>query len=226
MTLQEMYDFVRSHCDADTEDAPDANLKVYARIAFNDILSRRWGWPHLKVKYTFASVIGTSDYTLATLVGGADMKIVSSVSAPPAGNTTGRLVNITRSDADYLYGSNNTALPLAYLVDNETIVLVPTPSQVKTYTVRGFKKPVAWPAVSTSVAPDLPEELHEAICWYMVSSYFMAQEDLDMAGRYLAEYESMVSGFMNHEMRKETTARPQIMGGQNIRLPIRTPINW
>ncbi len=222
MTLAEMYTFVRTHADADEEDAPDDSLKVYARIAYRDILNRRVGWPHLAVAYTFVTADGTEDYAFSSF-SSADLEILSSVQG-----STGlkrRLIYLTRADAMELYGVNANIGVQTFNVSNDTVTLFPTPSGVETFTVRGFRAPAAWPTTAGST-PDLPEALHEAICWYMLSSYFLAQEDTQLAGVYLGEYDRMVNRHLNFETTKDTRARPNIMGGQNVRMPTRLNINY
>jgi hypothetical protein len=107
---------------------------------------------------------------------------------------------------------------LAYTIEGNNIVLFPTPTATRTYTIRGFRTPATWPAGAGS-APEMPVALHEAICWYMLSSYFMAQEDTQLAGAYLREYEMMVERHLKSETMKEYTARVPIMGGQNFQRP-------
>lgn len=224
MTLDQMRAFVRAHADADTADAPDETLDVYARIAYNDILARHNGWPHLLDAWTLTTVAGQREYDTAgmpvTSGSAATVDIVSSVL-----DTTlvgRRLIYISMSDADTAFGipvGTRSEVATAYSIQGSQVVLFPTPSTTgKTYVVRGFRTPTAWPGAAGSV-PDLPGSLHEAICWYMLSSYFMAQEDPQLAGVYMNEYQSMVDRHGKNETAKEYQGRPLVMGGQNYRAP-------
>jgi hypothetical protein len=218
MTLSEMQEFVRRHADADAEDAPNSSLEVYGRIAYNDILSRRNGWPHLAVSYTLTTVAGQSEYNLSAM-SGTDMDIITSVVDQV---TMGRrLVYMTQADADIAFGTpvaSSSDLAVAFSVVGNQVVLYPTPSTVKTYRVRGFRTAVAWPNGAGST-PDLPGALHEAIAWYMLSSYFLAQEDTQLAGVYMQEYETMVDRHLKNETTREYSTRSMVMGGQNSRVP-------
>lgn len=211
MTLSEMQDFVRTHADADVEDAPNSSLEVYARIAYNDILSRRDGWPHLATSGTLTTVVGQSEYALS----GVGVDEVGSVMDQ---STVGRrLIHMTRADGDVAFGSPNTSgtdTALAYTIEGTNLVLFPEPSTARTYVVRGHRAAATWPNGAGST-PDLPGALHEAIAWYMLSSYFMAQEDTQLAGAYLREYEAMIERHLKSESMKEYTARVPVMGGQN-----------
>ena len=218
MTLQEMRDFVRTHADADSEDAPDSSLDVYARIAYNDILSRI-SWPHLGVTYTLSTVNGQSEYPLAGITP-ADLEQVTSI--VDTTNLGRRLIYMSQSDADLAFGAPigaRSEVANAYTVVDTSLFLYPTPGVTgKTYQVRGRRRPAEWPTTAGSV-PDLPATLHPAISWYMLSSYFLSQEDPQMAGVYLNEYEQMVRRHTQEEGAREFSGRPLVMGGQNYRAP-------
>lgn len=209
-----MITFVRNHIDANNVDAPDSNLTVYARMAYNDILSRSTSWPHLEVAYTLNVVAGTSTYPLSGLGGGSDMDVVYSVI--DSSGLAKRLVYVTRADGDLFFTATSVVQngdPVAYTVFNGNIVLYPTPAGSDTYTVRGFRRATTWPAGSGST-PDLPTDLHESICWYMIANYYLAQEDANLSQLYLGEYMQMVDRFVRGEVTKNSRPRPTIMGGQ------------
>lgn len=217
-TLAEMQTFVRTHADADVEDMPNSSLEMYGRIAYNDILSRRNGWPHLAVTYTLTTVVGQKEYNLSAF-STTDMDVVTSVTDETS--LGHRLVYITQADGDLAFGvpvSSQSSNAVAYTVRGNQLLLYPTPGSVKTYRVRGFRTAATWPNGSGS-APDLPASLHEAISWYMLSSYFLAQEDTQLAGVYSGEYEKMVDRFMKNETSREYSSRVAVMGGAGSRMP-------
>lgn len=216
MTFNDMVSFVRTQGDADSADAPDAMLQVHGRIAYNDILSRKSAWDHLEVKYTLLTVAGQQEYPLSSLSGGTNMSRVYSITSADALRI--RLSFITRSDADIVFGlrDNEVTTPTAYTIYNDTIVLYPTPSGAVTLNVHGFREADAWPNGAGSI-PDLPDEFHEAISWYMLSGFYMSQEDPQMAGMYLNEYQQMVSRTLAGKANLHQSPRPRIMGGQSNR---------
>lgn len=214
MTFDEMVAFVRTHADADTTDAPTSSLTVYARMAYNDILARRNGWPHLDVAYTLTTQVGVDEYTFASL-SVPDMDYVTGV----IDNTQigRRLVAITRSDADLMYagvatGSSNATY---YTLRGDRIVLFPKPTSIKTYLVRGFRTPAPWPGAGGSV-PDLSRSFDEAICWFMLSQYYLSQEDTELASMYLNEYQQQVERWVASETMRSQAPKPNIMGGANV----------
>ena len=215
-TLSEMQTFVRTHADADVEDAPNSTLEVYARIAYNDILSRRNGWPHLIAEGNLVTVANQDTYDLSAITGTTTEPelVLSIMDRTVIGR---RLVYMTQADADIAFGapvSVANEIATAYTIVGSQIILYPKPSTARTYKVRVVRKAAAWPAGAGS-SPDLPDSLHDAISWYMLSSYFMAQEDTQLAGVYMGEYEKMVDRFMKNETTKEYSHRVAIMGGQN-----------
>jgi hypothetical protein len=218
MTLQEMRDFVRTHADADVTDAPDSSLEVYGRIAYNDIISRL-SWPHLTVVYSLSTVAGQSEYTISGIVPG-DLDQVSSI--VDTTNLGRRLIYMSQSDADLAFGAPigaTSEVANAFTVVDTSLFLYPTPGVTgKLYQVRGRRRPAQWPTTAGSV-PDLPDTLHTAIAWYMLSSYFLSQEDPQMAGVYLNEYEQMVRRHTQEEGSREFSGRPLVMGGQNYYAP-------
>lgn len=218
MTLTQMQDFVRTHADADSEDAPNSSLEVYGRIAYNDILSRRNGWPHLAVTYTLTTVADQAEYDLSAF-SDTDMDVVTSIVDQV---TLGRrLMYMSQADTDIAFGgpvSSTSDLAIAYTLRGSQVILYPTPSAAKTYRIRGFRTAATWPNGAGST-PDLPAALHEAIAWYMLSSYFLAQEDTQLAGVYMQEYETMVDRHLKNETTREYSSRVMVMGGQNINRP-------
>ncbi len=218
MTLSEMFSFVRTHVDADATDAPDSTLTVYARIAYNDILSRRGSWPHLEATYTFDTVANESDYPFANFLPSGDLEVVSAVI--DRSQLSRRLVWMSQGDADLAFGSSSTlASKQAYgwcVKGNNTLVLFPTPNDSgKPYTVRGYRAPAVWPGPAGSI-PDLPGTLHEMIAIFMIAQYYLAQEDAPLAQFYLGEYDRMAENFVKGEVTMNNKARPMIMGGQQF----------
>lgn len=218
MTLGDLRTFVRNHADADIDDAPDSSLDVYARIAYNDIHSRM-NFPQLQVVYTLTTVAGQAEYNFTSFSGTDLDKVTAVVDTQNLGR---RLIYMTESDADLAFGAPvgmQSEVASAYTVRNGTLILYPKPSSTgKVYTVRGIRYPTTWPA-GVGSEPDLPAQLHEAIAWYMLSSYFLSQEDAQLAGVYLGEYQQMVERFVRNESIKDIGARPHVMGGQNYQQP-------
>jgi len=211
MNLAEMIEFVRQHADTDATDAPDANLTVYARAAYNDIKRRVPQWNDNRGQDTLTTVAGVTAYPLAstTYFSVGNLEYVTSVSGP-----SDRLIYIPWSE--YLELKDGTDVdttasePWYYTVRNATLYLYPDPAAVKSFTVYGYTKFSTWP--SGSDEPDLPREFDEPICWYMLAKYFLAQEDVELARMYMADYEQVVNRFIAYQMRSNSN-QPRVKGG-------------
>lgn len=215
MTLDEMRQFVRIQADADTVDAPDNSLLIYARMAYNDILNRRAAWPHLSVEYSLNTIAGTQDY-LFTAISTGDLERITTVTS--TSNLGTRVTYITPTDATLYFGS--PAAPQSIqaasytIVGNSTLRLYPKPASVQTYQVGGFRFPTTWPTTAGSIA-DIPHQFDEAICWFMLAKYYTSQEDPALASFYMAEYNTMVELQLKGETVKRNQPRPSLMGGNN-----------
>lgn len=213
MNLSEMITFVRTHADTDSTDAPDASLEVYARAAYNDIRRRVSQWIDNSDQDTLTTVADTASYALSGLTNG-DIEYVTGVVGPTETlqyvtwdhylqMEDGPDVDYSTSEADY------------YTVRNDTIWLFPKPSSAGVaYTVYGYRGFNTWP--DGSAEPDLPREFDEVICWYMLSRYYMAQEDVELAQLYLRDYETGVNRFIAAAMRQDSHS-PKIWGGARPR---------
>lgn len=223
MTFTDMITFCRTHADTDDTDLPDASLKVYGRMAYTDILSRRHSWPHLEVEYTFSSVANVNTYN-PSIFSTADMDSIYAVLDTATGE---RLQYVTRSDADIVFGgvASVTGRPVAWTMVGATVQLYPKPTAVRNYTVRGSRKQADWPSTAGS-SPDLPDVFHEAIAWYMLSNYYLAQEDTQLSGVYLNEFEQIVGKHVSGETKKRNAPRPRVVGGNLRPWRVGTKIRW
>lgn len=212
MTFDDMCIFVRAQADADTTTATTANLTVYARLAYNDILRRQNSWPHLEVAYTVSSV-ASSQNILLTGLSVTDMDFVTSIQDVSTGD---RLFPIQQADADQIWNAQSKGNPAAYTIINQTLVLWPIPTGVRQYLVRGQRTEATWPNGAGSI-PDLPTQFAEIMCLLMLHYYYLAQEDMFMANQYITQYNQLVVPFVASEGAKRLAARPSVMGANNRR---------
>ena len=208
MNFSEMATFVRTQADTDVTDAPDSSLTVYARAAYRDIQGRVFPWPTKKVEYTLPVLPSTDIYYLENLTGGNDMRFVTSVN-------DGDDVLIYVSPERWLElktAGSSVGTPTVYTVENNLLKVWPLPDDNQSYTVTGYRRFADWPSGSTE--PDLPREFDEVICWYMLSRYYRAQEDLELAQMYMQDYEVAVQQQIANAMRTSAvSAGPMIFGG-------------
>lgn len=208
MNLSEMRDFVRTQADTDSTDATDTALELYARAAYRDIIARVFPWPDNRKNYTLTTVAGQSQYLLSAM-SPTDCEYVISITS-----ATDQLRWISKEELLELQvgASSTSTTPEFYTADATSIYLWPTPSAVFTLTVAGYRSFVSWP--SGSAEPDLPRAFDEPICWYMLSKYYLAQEDLELSQMYLSLFNDGVNSQIQSALRTSAaSAGPRIFGG-------------
>jgi hypothetical protein len=210
MLFSDMTTFVRTVADTDEEDAPDSTLEVYARMAYYDIRRRIQTWPHLRTSTTLTTTGSTGSYDLSALP--TPLQYVESV--------IGDTHKVEYADLDTVQrwnegvGVDHETLEADWWTEQSgTLILYPTPSAGgETYTVRGYRQFADFPSGNNE--PDLPDEFHPAICQYMLARFYSAQEDLELAARYIQDYELMVNRQIEGALRGSVTvSRPLIFGG-------------
>lgn len=212
MNLSEMQTFVWAQADTDADDAPASNLEVYARAAYKHIQALVWPWPMNRTEGNLNSVTDQTDYNF-TATTAPDLEFLVSVTS-----TEGVLQYISPEQHRELtaFSTESANYATRYTVEGSVIVLYPAPTTVSAYTITGFRAFAAWP--SGSDEPDLPRGFDEAICWYMLSKYFLAQEDMELARQYLADFGQTVDTQISAALRGSSlTAGPLIFGGSIAR---------
>lgn len=234
MTLQELRNFVRTHADTDVTDAPDSSLDTYYRMAHYDITQRIDFQVSTYRRSTTASLTTTANesiYTnLADVTAGYVWNTDEVYSAFEPWDVLGvsysggavndyPLVYVTVEDGERMFASSATAeKAIAYSVLNGNIILYPTPS-TSGVTYHVLCQPDLTLDVVTGAgdSPNLPEALHPAVAWYMLSQYYLAQEDTQLAGIYMQEYEMMVERYKRYNAARDFSKRVNVIGGQNVR---------
>lgn len=210
MNLNEMITFVRTHADTDTDDAPTSSLTVYARAAFNDIKHRTYQWLDNTTMDTLTTVMHQAAYAFdGAEFANANLEYVSSVVGE-----NGPLIHVAYTS--YLELEDGyTGTGVCEIADDAThfsvrgpnLYLYPSPSGVQTYQVHGYREFVDWPASGAATEPDLPRVFDEAICWYMLSMYYRAQEDLELAQIYTNDYNRSVDQQIAAMMRNDSVVK-------------------
>lgn len=234
MTLQDLRNFVRIHADTDITDAPDSTLDTYARMAHYDIAQRvnlqfsqyrDSDTASLETTANVASYTNLADvsagyrYQSAELYSSTTPWKVLDVSYSGGAVNDYPLVYVTLEDGERMFASSATReRAVAYTVLNGNIILFPTPStDFVTYRVRCQPDQIANVMTAAGDEPSLPESLHPAIGWYMLAQYYLAQEDVQLSGVYMQEYEAMVERFKRYHATRDFGKRVNLMGGQNVR---------
>jgi hypothetical protein len=111
---------------------------------------------------------------------------------------------------------NQSGSPAFFVADVSGLWLFPTPNSEQTVKVTAYRQFADWP-LSNADEPDLGRGFDEVICWYMLSKYYSAQEDLELAETYMREYEVTVAHQIEGALRTSAiTAGPRIFGNQSV----------
>lgn len=233
MTLQDLRDFVRIHADTDIVDAPDSNLDLYARMAYYDIVQRidfQFAIQRNNTESTLTTTANKSIYTnLGDVAAGyvwqqdevyssTEYHKVMGVSYSGGAVNDYPLVFVTVEDGERMFASSSTVeKAIAYAVLNGNVILYPTPSTSGvTYRVMCQADQTTNVMTAAGDTPNLPEALHPALGWYMLAQYYLAQEDAQLSGVYLQEYEMMVERYKRYVSARDFSQRVLRMGGQNV----------
>jgi len=203
--------FVRAQADTDSADAPDTTLTVYARAAYQHIQALVWPWPQNKVTGDLTSVASQAEYAFTSL----SVPTFEYVTSVTRGDTILEYVSPEQYRRILASDPSASADSTLYTVDGTSIRLWPTPSVAGlVYVVTGFRDFVVWPSGSSE--PDLPRGFDEPICWYMLSKYYMSQEDIQLSQNYLGMFEMAVSRQIEAALRGSAmSAGPMIFGNQS-----------
>lgn len=235
MTMQELRDFVRIHADTDITDAPDSSLDLYARMAVDDATQRIPSVSTINYLrdtgvltttadqrfYYNADGLGWAYYTDYAYADNAHPYQVLGVSySGDNGNTAYQLMYVTLEDGERLFPESTvrTEKATAYAVHEGNVILYPTPSVGSVlYDVMYRSHDLgAWPVGAADVCP-LPAGLHMAVAWFMLAQYYLAQEDVQLSGVYMQEYEMMVERHKRFLAGRNVGKRVNVIGGQNVR---------
>jgi len=246
--LSAMRDYVRNVVDITSNDISDATLNSFIREGYDIIVYSEKRWPFYEVALTFSTVASQKDYTIAE-VGTAlsfthDGVTFEGVSAPK--NVGVREVAAMKTDnhvleyigydvGDIIYPleSNSTGRPWYWstwnagisasaAVTNQTIRLYPTPSEVQTISIRGYRNPVDFggttavyrTAIADANTPDLPVPFDNVLSLYALYRSYQQQEDAAMGQQY---YSQFIQELDNLRARFEDSPAPQPLILNSIR---------
>lgn len=236
MDISSMRTYIRGLLDIDSNDISDDILNRFIGEAYDQVVYSEKRWSFYEVEDTFATVNGTADYdlkssatTLATNTNG--LRDIAAL------RTDDHVVTyIGRDDGDLVYPLNSNSNGDVYYWSNwaEKIRLYPTPSEVQTIYVRGYKKPSAFGVGSadSDTPSDFPEPFHILFATYGVARAYEQQEDPQMAAQY---YQTFARELDNLRARHIDVPAPQPLVLNNQRasrwrsqsyMPDRLRYNW
>lgn len=235
-----MRDHVRNVAEITVNDISDATMNTFIREGYDIIVYSEKRWPFYEVAVTFDTVASQKDYTVAevgtnlsfahdgvTFEGAvAPLNVgVREVASMKTDNHVLEYVGYDVGDILYPLNSNTTGRPWYWsmwnsgtsasaAVTNQTIRLYPTPSEVYTISIRGYRNPVDFggntavyrTAIADANTPDLPVPFDNVLSLYGIYRSYQQQEDAMMANQYFSLFQGELD---NLRARFEDTPAPQ-----------------
>lgn len=203
MNLSEIRTYVRDYLDLTSEDLATALIDRWAAEGQRQVLAQRPRWKHLEATAQITTLDGVRDYELP------DIRTVQAADAP----TSGPLALIDHAEATARFrvadGTVRRGRPMAVSMWGSQLRVWPTPDSEYTIDVLG-QRPAKTPA--TGDAPDLPDELHDAVLEWVMQKAYLQQDDPEMATVHRQLFQQTVQLFADQED-DDMDGSPLVFGG-------------
>ena len=215
MNLIELQDAVRTQLGVDVEELPNATVNLFLRDAFGRMTQLEQRWPFYQQTWPLTTIADTvaypKDSTVSSIVSVYDL--------------TGKwpLSHIDHTVAEQAYGDGTSdgGTPAYWSEWGGSVYLWPRPSGVRSYQIRGYRKPLDW--ITSGGGVDADERLHIALIYFAVSLAYAQQEDEVLEATYMQRYTATVQSAREDVMRDASQWRPVIMSG-GVRPTIRNQV--
>jgi len=197
-TLAEMRAFVLAQTDLDATDLPNSVLDIYIQEGVDRVYYAEQRWPLYEDSWTFNTVAGTTDYTLATIDAG--IRFVAAVRGED-----NELKWIGRDDHDEAahLDESRRSKPRYWSEWDGQLRLLPNPDAVYSMTVRGYRHMTDWYGDGTTdtVEPDIPEDLHRAAAMWAIGLAYLKEEDAGLSTLYVDHFTDQLDKFSKRIVR-------------------------
>lgn len=207
MNLGELRQYVWDYFDLESSDLSTSLLDTWANQGQRQVLKTRPRWAHLEVRDTFTTASGTAEYALAA----TSLRSISAADCPDTGPLA--VVDEAEAKARYWYGPDATYTNRPQAVSRWTqgkVTVWPTPDGTYDIQLMGYRAPRAMSGAAD--APDLPDDLGDAVLDWMMHRAYMHQEDPQLAAVHKQLFEQTVERFGADEDHDDD-ARPLVLGG-------------
>ena len=210
-SLDEIRQVVRTALDVDAEELPDLLIDTWCREASRHVRQKRRRWPHLECSWSIATVADQAEYPLAD-IGSSSMDQVDVLAAVKLEGYV-PMKWISPDDADtFFVGNEAGSTPTHWSLHAQSLVLYPTPTEVVTVQVRGYRKMADWVAGENSYLPDVPDDFEDVIFNWVLGRAYQQQEDPDMGVMYLDLAEELLQTLASVDT-AAPAAQPLVIGG-------------
>lgn len=209
VTAAELRSIVRTQTQTDAADLPDATIDVYLQQAYERTLNADVRWPFFATEWP---VVQRANEAYIEMPGNVNP---SGIMGLWSADRHFRLEMVPQVWAEDKFHGNNvgTMGPAMYSVWGDRLQLWPGISfdEDRHYTLRGYRKPLAWINVTTD-APDCDPRLHLPLTHYAVALAYAQQEDEVLEATYMDRWQRDVE-IARQNIMDPVHHRPLIMGG-------------
>jgi len=195
VNLQELRDAVRNQLDTDETEVPNTLVDLFLRDAYNRTMQLEERWPFFQSSWSLASSPLNNEYardsTISNLV---------QVFDATGDFVLAQLDHVLAAQA-YGDGTTMSGTPHYWSEWGGNIYLWPTPSEARSYSMIGYRRPQDWIASGASAEVDADERLHLPLFYYATSLVYAQQEDELLEAMYMTRYQQSVNQARNDIMR-------------------------
>lgn len=204
MNLSELRDAVRTQMDLTEDDLLNTTLDMYIREAYDRTIQLERRWPFFESSWSVSCTAGGAITVPATLSG------IASLTDDEYG---WRLVQIGPELAeDKFKGNTWVATPAYFSWWGDTLTLRPNPSEVRAYTIRGWRKPIDWVSEGAAAEVDADTRLHLPLFHYACSLAYAQLEDTELENTYMRRWAATAEQAHDDIMRPQHH-EPLVMNG-------------
>lgn len=205
LTLQNIRDQVRNTVELDTTDIPDSLIDLFVQEGYDHIVHAEHRWIFYETNFTFTCVPGQRAYAFSDI--DPTLEVLDGVE-----HDSWMCMPIAHQLAQGQYaGSTVLGTPTNFSVWADSMYLWPTPSEARTITVRGYRKPTDWIARGSGATPDLPESFHPLLVLWALHRTYMQQDDMQM-GQVLRQMFTEQFRNLRNDYTQALFPEPSIMG--------------
>lgn len=217
-TLDELRNMVRAQTQTTGPELPDPLIDWYLEQGYQRTINAEVAWPFFEQEW---SLTIDPDQTTAILPGDVNVPGIITL----INDATGwRLEQIPQWLGEDNYGGQMapTTFPVQYSIWGNEVNFWPVTmsSEVRTFTLRGYRKPILW--LTSSNEPDCDARLHLPLVHYAVALAYEQQEDETLNTTYMDRWQRDVE--MAHaQIMKPRHHRPLIGAGSIDSVAVGSP---
>jgi hypothetical protein len=221
LNLQQIRDFVRSHLDIEIEDLTDDVLDVFIAEGFQRCYRAERRWPFYLKRWTLSTTAAEDTYDLDDVA--SDIEEIAAIKGP-----RWNLKWLGADESDWAWPDNVTqsSEPTHFNLEHRTLYLYPTPDDVYSLTLKGYRKPTDWIGAGAGAEPDIYEDLHNTIAKWALAMAYQQQDDPEMASIFERQFADELNLF-RRRLNATPMPQPLVMNGNGRRSrPLAMRYDW